>query len=346
MGKCIVHVGMHKTGSTSIQASLNRFESSRFLYANFDRSPNHSVALYNLFSPTPGGRRHARIDLMSSGLSREAYNASKRSALASSIASAGDRTFLISGEDIGRIASSGLARLSDYLRAYFDEITIVGYARPPASYMASLYLHRSRRLLMPPSRMGTTYPRYREFFGKFDTVFGREHVHVWKFDPGVFPQGCVVRDFCSRLQIDLPPERIVRRNESFSKQAVCLLYTYRKFAGEIGGKPFRPAAVRRLAALGKARLRISPDLLRPVLDANRADIEWMEERCGQSLCENLGEHQPGDIREESDLLEPDPATTRALLALLGDRAPKGVRGTTPREVALLVKALCADTPGN
>src|SRR5688500_14406154 len=94
-----------------------------------------------------------------------------------------------------------------------------------------------------------------------------------------------------------------------------------------------------MKSVGRTKLRFSPDIMRPVLERNRADITWMEQRLGQSLSEELGEHQPGDIRDEQDLLRPDPAAVGRLLQLLGGTAPKGVKGKTPEEVALLVHAL-------
>jgi hypothetical protein len=63
----------------------------------------------------------------------------------------------------------------------------------------------------------------------------------------------------------------------------------------------------------------------------------MEARLGQTLHEDLGGHRPGDVRDESDLLRPDPNVTGKLLALLGDTA--GIKGETREEVAWLVHAL-------
>jgi hypothetical protein len=71
-------------------------------------------------------------------------------------------------------------------------------------------------------------------FEKFDDVLGRENVRLWKFDPPSFPNGCVVQDFCTRLGIALPRERVIRVNASISREAVQLLYTYRKLGRNFG----------------------------------------------------------------------------------------------------------------
>jgi hypothetical protein len=189
--------------------------------------------------------------------------------------------------------------------------------------------------------IASDYPDYRRRFDKFDKVFGQDNVHLWKFEPRAFPSGCVVQDFCSRLGIDFPADRVIRVNESVSREAVALLYTFRKLRGGAQA-PSRARVRRQISALkdvGATKFRFSPDLLRPVLDQHRADIEWMEARLGASLDEKLGEHEPADVRGEGDLLRPDPAVVARLHALLGDSAPAAVKGESPEEVAVLVEAL-------
>ena len=101
----------------------------------------------------------------------------------------------------------------------------------------------------------------------------------------------------------------------------------------------RRRVVARLGDIQHDKFRFSPDIVRPVLETNRADIQWMEERLGQSLHEELGAYRPGDVRDEADLLQPDPEVVKKLLALLGDAALAGIKGETPEEVAVLVHAL-------
>ena len=336
MGRCILHVGMHKTGSTSIQWSLNGFADERFLYARLGWNPNHSAAIYSLFAPNARERRHARKVLERKGGD---YMSASRKALDQTQSEAGQRTLIISAEGIGTIPAPGLAALRSYLRARFEDILVVGYVRPPGSALSSRYLHRTKNTHIPLAEVERVYPHYRAFFAKLDDVFGADRVHLWKFDPGAFPEGCVVRDFCARLGIDLPADRIVRRNEGLSRQVVSLLYTYRTFAGRLGWPPVDSVTRKALRRLGGDRFRLSPDLIRPVLARHRLDIEWMEARCGQSLHEDLGEYRPGDVCEEADLLRVDPGITGKVLELLGDSAPQGVRGDTVEEVARLVDAL-------
>ena len=337
MTRCVIHIGMHKTGSTSIQGSLQGFRDDRFLYADLGGGGNHSLAIYSLFAANPAGHHLHRTR---NAEAVRAYIRNARSNLKRSISATEGRALLISGEDIGVLPQPSLSRLREYLRRHFDEIEVMAYVRPPAAFMTSSFQQRIKTGGFKRFDLDRLYRNYRPAFEKFDAVFGRENVQLWKFDPTVFPDGCVVQDFCARLGIALPSQRILRLNGSLSRRAVALLYTYRNFGEKYGASTMKGGqAVKLGLRLAGEKFRLSPDLLRPILEKNRSDLEWMEARLGQPLEEEIGDHRPGDVREEWDLLRPDPKAVSDLLGLLGESAPKGVRGETPDEVAQLVHAL-------
>jgi len=340
MARCIIHIGMAKTGSTSIQQSLRGFADENVVYPELTGSPNHVLPMLALF--TNDAVKHYTHRLRDPK-EVAAYCEEAPAIMKRAIEESRGRNLIISAESISSMEPEGLRNMRDYFRAHFDEVSVVGYVRAPAGHMISAFQQRvkqgSRRLFNP----AVMYRRYQDRIRKLDDVFGREHVQLWKFDPAQFPGGCVVRDFCARLGIS-PPARIVRRNDALSRQGVCLLYTYRKF---LGGDTAREVdwhgrlLGRSVAGLGSDKFRLSPDLIRPLLEKNRADIEWMEARLGQSLHEELGEHRPGDIRDEGDLLRPDPVVVGKIIEKLGGRPPAGVTGETPEQVGQLVDALRA-----
>ncbi len=49
--RVILHLGSHKTGSTSIQSALKRFDNGKIAYANLGNA-NHSAPLFTAF-PNP-----------------------------------------------------------------------------------------------------------------------------------------------------------------------------------------------------------------------------------------------------------------------------------------------------
>jgi len=341
MNRCIVHIGTYKTGSTSIQHSLHGFGDDRFLYARLGDYPNHSLAMYSLFAAQPELHPIHMNDGVDAATVSD-YIEKMRTDLEQAISASKGRTLVISGEAISSIKRDGLVKLRDYFRNRFDDLTLVGYVRAPARRMTSAFQQRVQAGATDHFDPDRQYRSYKMTFDKFDEVFGRKRVKLWKFDVESFPERCAVQDFCARLGIDIPPKRIVRLNESLPRHVVALLYTYGKM-GPSGTTPMtvleRTRLLDRLKTIGNLPFRLSPELLKPILEKERADIDWMEARLGQTLHEDLGEHQPGDVRDEWDLLRPDPTVTGMLLALLGDSAPAGVKGETPEEVARLVHAL-------
>jgi len=332
MSRCVLHVGMYKTGTTSIQQSLRNFEDERFVYANYGGHPNHTRALFALLgldhpeSPAPGGRETAKA------LAR----------FRQCMAAARGRTLVLSGEGIVALPPAPLVRLREILHERFDEIAVIAAVREPVGFMTSAFQQRVKRQHRDHIQM-LKYRSYRNTFRKFDDVFGRQNVTLWKFDPATYPGGCAVRDFCTRLGIALPESRIVRLNSSISREALGLLFIYRKLGRAFGSTTMRGGQNFRLEQallpIGRTRVRFHPDALQPVLGKNLEDIEWMEARLGQSLRDELGAPRPGDIRDESDLLVPDPGAVDELLAQLGKAAPRGNRGESPEDVVRLVHAL-------
>jgi hypothetical protein len=338
MTRCIIHIGTHKTGTTSIQRRLDGFKNGEFYYARLAGHENHSLPIFSLFAPHP--ERHALHRAAGRDAHAvQAFNDQIKADLEKSITKARDRTLLISGEDIGYLPEGAIQRMHDYLKTRVDEVEIVAYVRSPAAYMASHFQERVKNLTIDwfdPARM---YRNYRDSFSPFDRIFGRDKVQLWKFDPKAFPDGCVVQDFSRRLGINVPSQRVVRLNESLSREATAALYTYAKLGQRYGATAMRGGGMKLGRLLPGSKFRFSPEAVRPVLAANQADLAWIDDRLGQSLAENLGEPQSNDIRSEEDLLQPDPQIVQRLKELLGRLAPPDATGETPDDVARLMHAL-------
>ena len=341
MRRVIVHIGMGKTGSSSIQQTLRRgLADPAFRYAGFGGT-SHSRSVYSLFSDSPEAfHGHRKRGWGKEEIER--FNIATRERIIQDFKACKASTVIISGEGIGNLEEAGLRRFREFLADHFEEIVVVGYVRPPRSYMGSTFQQGIKGCHNRLNLKGL-YPKYRKRFKKFDLIFGPENVHLWKFDPKSFPQGDVVLDFCRRLGIDMRPEALRRANESISKEAVSLLFAYRKFGPGYGVGLDAVQANRRLIAalrtIGSGKLRFAPEVVRPVLDANCEDIQWMEERLGESLTESL-QGSDDDVRSETDLLRIHPSTVEDLKGLLGEEfLPEGIKGETPQEVAQLVHAL-------
>ncbi len=339
----IIHFGMHKTGTSSIQESLFRgLSDPRFYYVNFGM-PNASNGVTMCFRTDL--ERYGPV--RKSGVRQRKLAALKGDALerfASELEASGARIAVISGEHIGKLSASELRSMQEFLKARGrDDLAPIAYVRRPKEYMESAFQQRVRNGLgaLVAERL---FPEYRERFAKFDAAFGRDRVQLALFDTGSFPGGCVVRDFCTRASIDFKAEDVVRVNEAISLPALSLLYTYRKLGPGFGVGPRvlleNKLLVNELRTLPGPKVRLHSSLVGPVIDARREEIAWMEARLGVSLKEDIAAQDDGAIRSEEDLLKYAPETLRWLGEKLGaDHAARWRPDMAPSEVAEWMHAL-------
>ena len=320
--KVIVHAGMPKTGSTSIQQTFARRDLGHVRYFRW-RSANH-LALFALlfFEPVEDFRLFKRH-----GSSREALLQQREKWLESfeqDLTRPGASTCLLSAEGIIKSSRcrSALVPLKAFLEKHSDDIQVIAYIRPPVSFMQSLFQERVKgdNTVFNP---GHFWPRYRRRIGPLDRVFGRENVTLRKFDPKTLKNGSVVDDLAEFAGIALPPGPAGNANKSLSLEALALLFVQRKFGQAMGtgfpGAPGNNAALRKcLAAIGKEKIRFAPELLLPIVEANKADLEWMERRLSEPLLDIPKNSNGPLLRSEQDLLSVADRSFPELEALVPD----------------------------
>ena len=340
---CILHVGMHKTGSSSIQAALHTKLKldDEHTYFNLG-SANHSIRIFSLFTEKPENYNiHKKRGLNLEEI--KLFNIKTKKMLIKEIDACNTDNMIISGEAISILSKKSLMRLKEFMQKYFEKITIIAYVRPPVSFMESSLQQRVKVGQFNEFNINSLYPGYRNRFEKFDIIFGKENVCLWKFDPKIFFKGDVVLDFCHRLNIKINLENIGRSNEAISKEALSLLYTYRKLGPGygVGPKVIRENAmlINMLKNIGKTKIKLAPRLINPIMKKNHLDLLWIEERMALRFNEYI-ECTNEDISKESDLLKIDKSSIKTLLKLLKeDSLPLGIKGETPEEVAILVHTL-------
>ncbi len=339
--ECIVHIGLHKTGSSSIQNTLNNADIGLdFVYLNLG-IPNHSIPIYSLFTEKPEQYYiHKR-----KGLSKENvidYNKKMMTRLINGIDSSTADKIIISGEDISGLSKPALKKFKEFLQLFFSKVTIVAYVRNPYSFMQSSFQERVKGGLNSFT-IDKGYPHYRAKIKKFDDLFGRENVLLYHFDKKTLYKEDVVLDFCQHIGIKLDPKKVKQSNESISRETLSLLYIYYKFGKGYGVGPKvvqeNNQLTRELDKLGNTKLTFSPGLLKPILEKYRNDIEWIETRMGISFDESVMESK-NDIQSENDLLKVDPFVIKALQKRIGKYdLPKDMKADLPEAIAELVHIL-------
>jgi hypothetical protein len=344
MGGCVIHFGMHKTGSSSIQRSLAGARDigpdHRFITLG-RRSGNLSSDLLTAFADEPWDADTKRRR----GTEKEQVLRERpgvRARLREAVAATGERTAVISGETLSEWSERELARLARALERAAESVSAVGYVRPPADRMASAF-QQGLRAGFDRFEPAEFYAGYRRLEA-FDNVFGRERVSIWKFDPTRFPQGDVVRDFCGRLGIPITDDDVVRVNEALSRPAMSILFAYRVYGPGygVGSRAVREnrALIEALWELSGPKFAFDDSAVAPVVHANLDDLAWIEERLGEELRSDARE----GIASAEELLEIEPAAVSAFMEAVRRRfgiEPPGSGAdrvdTDPRVVAELVQ---------
>lgn len=283
---CYLHVGMHKTGSSSIQEALQGYDDGKIQYLKLRRS-NHSLVLVSAIMPDLENYAQIKKRKLSSQQVHEYKKGSERE-LFDALSNAEGKDVIISSEYFsqpGEQARKNLRRLKDLLSKYFDKIFVIAYVRSPKSFMESALQERVKGGDTKIT-MRSLYPFYRGRFKKFYEIFGSDNVTLIDYDPRSFPDGSVVADISRRLGLDLEIKRSVRANEKIGFEALSFLYSYNVFRGLANPKcrfvNYSAEFIKKLRSISDASFSISPELVEKVIEENSEDVKWVEEATAQS----------------------------------------------------------------
>ena len=274
---CYLHVGMHKTGTTSLQLALHGWDDGRARYARFDDA-NHSVALYTLFAPKaamhPALRREGHGPKGVQAL-RRLWRAQLDADLAWE-----SRDLILSGEALSRpmaqdpVAENLLARLLDS----FDRVEVLAYVRAPGGFILSQYQELLKQGAKLPE-LPQSWPRYRARLEKWLTPRDRVVATAVPFDRAHLASGCVVKDAMRRFGLNGADMIVQDRNLSLSAEAAAALMCHRKFGTGLPDRPGKAAAQAHtrgmLACIGNRRLELSRRSTELLCDTWAEDLDWM-----------------------------------------------------------------------
>lgn len=337
---CYIHVGMPKTGTTSIQDALSENRpATDFAYLKI-RPANHSRLIFTVFSKNPEKLPYYR----KLGLGRpeiDAIRADYTRKLERQVRQNRSRKLLISGETIFQLQEEDLHEMAAFFQRLSVQVRIVAYLRPIKSFMESVFQQRLKRGVAV-GRFEAVYPDYAARIRAFDQVFGEANVILRKFDRSLFPDGDVVVDFCQLTGTAMDGYEPSRLNETMCTEAIALLYAFHHFGGSTGvGKDSMRLSgewIKRMQSLKGSRFSLARSVVRRVVRSHQEDLQWMEQRCGFPLDSASDAKHPDAIRSFDGLLSKSMEGARLLIeSTAGDFPHEGPLPGTPWEAAAVVR---------
>ena len=282
MRTCFVHIGMHKTGSTAIQAAFHGYNDGKIAMLDLGR-PNHSWPMQAVFS---SGVSRAREGLRN-GVKADDIDATAASLRNSIITQfqASTCDFIITGEGLStRLSAADIADLKVFLANWFQKVQVIIYFRDPASFMRSAFqqLVKGSELAFD---LDLVRPNYRKRTRGWMTQFGKENVTVVLYDRKAFAKGSVVHDFAQRIGVEVSHVSHVSKNESLHAEGLAICYAIRNELAEGNLSLLRWAGLRADLLLapnfGTRKFDFSETLIAEALDKQKEDIAWAEEMMKQ-----------------------------------------------------------------
>lgn len=293
-----VHAGFHKTGTSAIQSYLFHHDLGRSHSYLHVGEENSSLIMLEAFKRDYiNGPEYNGPEL--SSLEVKKYQDRAKEKLIAAIHNNDSKNVILSAESIGTYHLDEHEAVRDFFSDYFSDVRFYLYARP----------HKSRIESAFQEILKTNYRGLDEQFvlifqraiGNIDRIYGADQVIVKKYCSDSFIDGDVVTDFLNQLGLSRQNIPVTRKNTSLSLPAVQLLYIYRKYFPHINRKD--KLIVERLLTLKGNRFCMHSELFSRLFFTKEGDLDWLKQRTGFSLEEDITQHDDFGIKSESSLIE-------------------------------------------
>lgn len=240
ISKIILHIGVHKTATTTIQNTLtNEREKLAALgvlyplfYANEFIFNNHSIPLFSLFSKYPERYHINKTHGFTTKEAIQQLHQGYSDQLRAQVSSFSGDTLVLSGEDLSNFKSQNL----DQLKAFLQEVThpdikiqvVVVCRHPVTRFRSSVQFTVSNfgmRMKKAIEFHSVRKNQYQTLINNFVTVFGRENISVLKYEDMLGhpfgPAGAFLEMINPSIPAKIKPQ-IIFENAGFSYEAVIL----------------------------------------------------------------------------------------------------------------------------
>jgi len=291
MNELILHVGMHKTATSSIQNTLysNRdfFETKNFYYPK-NWGENHSIEIYSIFCDNPLSY-HINIRKGFDKLSIEEHNKNIKKSIVDEVQSIDNKKVIFSGEDISSLTSKNLKEFKKFIinELKINNIKIIISTRESLSYHTSVI----QELIKNGNNVKNYIPQeinklYTNKISKFIEVFGKENILIYKFEDTFESKYGPVGYFLNLIGMkenDLTQIKVSKSNEGISDKAIDLINFINikvpLFSNNKITKGRENSDTSLLTFIKGNKFRLKKEEEKEILKIMQDDILWLKNTC-------------------------------------------------------------------
>ena len=291
--KVFLHIGPPKTGTTSIQKSLNSFQDEKNIYANFDplsqmffsENGNHSKSLRYIFDDTFFNDFH-KNNLGIDNITAKDLQRNLKNVLKEFLVKNNNKNIIFSAEGLALIDEETLKKIINFFKDLNFEPNLIFYYRDPIKRVKSVLQQEIKNTYFHPYDHFWTFKQKKvsETLSIFIKYFSKDQIIVRSFEKEDLKNGCVVEDICSLMNINLKEKNIARNvNKSMSEDAFKVLYVRMKEHLKNGYKPGRifnrDKIHRNIMRIFDESPKLSPLSFKIFSDANKnEEINFLSEK--------------------------------------------------------------------
>jgi len=274
--QAVVHIGMSKTGTTSIQIGmwklLKRLAAESVCYPTVCR--NHGVPIGSLFVADPNNWKPN----VRESVDAESRNPKVWDKLNAEL-SIPHRAMILSGEAFLGLPPDAVARMVEWLRSIADDVRIVLYVREPKSWAVSSTQQKLKTGAQLPN---LPVIKIRKRLTPWIKAVGKDRVAVYNFDVARKHRYAIGGHFVEQIGLAHLAEHMdVRANESLSAEALRMVAAERHALG----RKLSRVEIKQIAAEAPKveAFALPADLLAQVERAAQPDVEWLAAEFGISF---------------------------------------------------------------
>jgi len=279
MKEVILHIGLHKTGSTSIQKALKGYNKDGVKAIGFEQE-NHSVPMYTIFSES----RYEYHIWKNSGANKDQINQYRQTnlkILTDHVNDENNDKLIISGEDMCSLSAEEKHKLIKFFTKLDISVKVIVYVRSPIDWLASVYQERAKNGRTPIGKIATNY----EYTLKpFLELLGKNNILVFSFNDVQKNYGSIINHFSDILKIKLPD--LNKENISLTEFQLALVCSLNSIKLQTNGHPHRYRIrskiidiIREYRCEGLASKSLDKKYFVPLLhDMIEKDVGWLSDK--------------------------------------------------------------------